>query len=296
MRWKVAGIGLAVALLAGCGSGSEPAASGSHANDINPAEVSSLRDGGQLRIPVDALPTNYNPLQVNGARVVTWQISEAILPSAFRDGVDGKHVLAEDFFEKVELTSTAPQTVEYTIADGATWSNGRALSWEDLKSQVAALSGANPAFEGYSSVGYSSVAEVTRGDSDRKAIVTFAKPFAEWQGLFNLIVPKEITGDPDAFNTGWLARPTITAGPFAVDQVDEAPRASFSPATRSGGAPRRRWRRSSSGRWIPRPVPTHSPTTRSTSTRSAATSTCSPVRGRSPESRSGRPPNAAPGN
>ncbi|MFE0751707.1 ABC transporter family substrate-binding protein [Gordonia sp. NPDC058843] len=220
-RRVVVGMALTAALVAGCSSTSESAETPSaQAQDINAQEVGSLRDGGELRIPVDALPTNYNPLQVNGARVVTWQLSEAILPSAFRDGADGKHVLAEDFFSDVELTSESPQVVTYTIADGAAWSNGRPLDWEDLRSQVDALSGANAAFEGYSSVGYSAVESVTRGDTDQQAVVTFAEPFAEWQGLFNLIVPKEVTGDPETFNTGWLNAPTITSGPFVVDRVD----------------------------------------------------------------------------
>lgn len=220
-RRVVVGMALTAALVAGCSSTSEPSeASSAQAQDINAQEVESLRDGGELRIPVDALPTNYNPLQVNGARVVTWQLAEAILPSAFRDGADGKHVLAEDFFSSVELTSDSPQVVTYTIADGATWSNGRPLDWEDLRFQVDALSGQNPEFEGYSSVGYSAVESVTRGESDQQAVVTFAKPFAEWQGLFNLMVPKEVTGDPDTFNTGWLNEPAITSGPFVVDRVD----------------------------------------------------------------------------
>lgn len=220
-RRAVVGMALTAALVAGCSSTSEPSeASSSHAQDINSQDVESLRQGGELRIPVDALPTNYNPLQVNGARVVTWQLAEAILPSAFRDGAEGKHVLAQDFFSSVELTSESPQVVTYTIADDAEWSNGRPLDWEDLRSQVDALSGKNPAFEGYSSVGYSDVASVTRGESDQQAVVTFAQPFAEWQGLFNLIVPKEVTSNPDTFNTGWLDSPTITSGPFVVDRVD----------------------------------------------------------------------------
>ncbi|MFT4395302.1 ABC transporter family substrate-binding protein [Gordonia lacunae] len=220
-RRVVVGMALTAALVAGCSSTSDTAeTSSAQSQDINAQNVESLRDGGELRIPVDALPTNYNPLQVNGARVVTWQLAEAILPSAFRDGADGKHVLAKDFFSKIELTSESPQVVTYTIADGAAWSNGRALDWEDLRSQVDALSGENPAFEGYSSVGYSAVESVTRGDSDQQAVVTFAEPFAEWQGLFNLIVPREVTGSPDTFNTGWLNAPTITSGPFVVDRVD----------------------------------------------------------------------------
>ncbi len=221
-RRVVAGLLAAALLTAGCQaaeSGETAAPAGGQ--QINPKPVSALRTGGDLRIPVDALPTNFNPLQLNGARVVTWQLAEAILPSAFRDGPDGSYQRASDFFTSIELTSTDPQVVTYEIAEGAVWSTGRALDWEDLAAQVHALSGRDTAFEGYSNVGYDAVAKVERGVSDRQAVVTFARPFAEWQGLFNLIVPKEVTRDPAAFNTGWLARPEITAGPFEVAEVDQ---------------------------------------------------------------------------
>lgn len=223
-RWRVLAAAMAsTVVLGGCGSGGDaersPAANGGQ--QINAQEASSLREGGELRIPVDALPTNYNPLQINGARVVTWQLSEALLPSAFRDGPDGRHRLAEDFFSSAELTSESPQVVTYEINEDATWSNGRAMDWEDLESQARALSGADTAFEGYSNVGYSDIDKVERGASDKQAVVTFETPFAEWQGLFNLIAPKEVTGNADAFNTAWVDAPTITAGPFIVNNIDE---------------------------------------------------------------------------
>jgi peptide/nickel transport system substrate-binding protein len=125
------------------------------AQDINAQPVTALRDGGDLRIPVDALPTNCNPLQVNGARVVTWQLAEAILPGAFRDAPDGNHVLNEAFFDSVELTSKSPQVITYRIAEKAAWSTGRPITWEDLHGQWRALSGREKSYEGYSDVGTS---------------------------------------------------------------------------------------------------------------------------------------------
>jgi len=57
--------------------------------DINKQDRSKLREGGELRVPIDSLPSNYSPKQVDGARVVTYQFADAILPSAFLDGADG---------------------------------------------------------------------------------------------------------------------------------------------------------------------------------------------------------------
>ncbi|MFZ2529741.1 MAG: ABC transporter family substrate-binding protein [Rhodococcus sp. (in: high G+C Gram-positive bacteria)] len=223
LRPLLAGLLALPVLLAGCTSAvsheSHPVESGGQ--EINAQPVDSLAGSGELRIPVDALPTNFNPLQLNGARVVTWQLAEAILPSAFRDGADGAHERAADFFSSVELTSSDPQTVTYDIADGAQWSNGRALDWEDLAAQVLALGGDDPAYEGYSNVGYDAVGSVERGASDQQAVVTFDEPFAEWQGLFNLIVPKEVSTNAETFNSGWLSGPTITAGPFTVSEIDQ---------------------------------------------------------------------------
>ncbi|MDO3399911.1 ABC transporter family substrate-binding protein [Mycolicibacterium neoaurum] len=220
-------IAIAVSVAAGCGGdttgepGTVAAETGGSAQQINAQDPASLRDGGALRIPVDALPTNYNPLQLNGARVVTWQLAEAILPSAFRDGPDGSHELATDYVESAELTSAAPQVVTYRLNPGAVWSNGRPLSWEDFAGQARALSGTDPAYEGFSTTGYSDISTVTRGADDREVVVTFARPFAEWQGLFSLIVPKEVTADPAAFNDGWVREPQITSGPFQLVGIDD---------------------------------------------------------------------------
>ncbi|MGW9118658.1 hypothetical protein ACWGRV_18820 [Streptomyces sp. NPDC055663] len=124
------------------------------AQDINTRPRTTLRDGGELRLPVDALPANYNPVQVNDTRVVNWQLSGAILPRTPSDGADGEPVLNRAFFESAKLTSTSPRTITYTIAEGPVRNNDRPLSWEDLRGQWRALSGSDAAYEGYNHVGY----------------------------------------------------------------------------------------------------------------------------------------------
>lgn len=228
MRAGAVVIVAAALALTGCSSSSQPASAAegaAAAQDINPHDISELQDGGDLRIPVDALPTNYNPIQINGARLVTWQLAEAIFPSVHLDGADGGHELNTAFFDSAALTSENPQVITYRINDDAVWSNGRPLTWEDLASQVAALSGDDEAFEGYSTVGYSDVASVERGDSDKEAVLTFDNTFAEWEGLFNLLLPMELTSDAEAFNSGWMNEPEITSGPFQVQSIDETAKA-----------------------------------------------------------------------
>ncbi|WP_018783828.1 MULTISPECIES: ABC transporter family substrate-binding protein [Micromonospora] len=188
--------------------------------DINRQDRANLRDGGDLRLPIDSLPTNYNPKQVNGARVVTYQFADAILPSAFLDTADGVPAVNKTFFDSIEMISTQPQKIRYKIREEAVWSNGRPLSWEDLRGHWNALRGADKGFEISNSIGYQDVANVERGASDREAVLTFAKPFADWQGLFRPLVPTEVTATPEAFNKAWLNRPEVTSGPFEIADVD----------------------------------------------------------------------------
>lgn len=217
------GLALAIALgITGC---AQPDRAGgehsvTHGPDINPQSPQALRDGGDLRVPIDALPSNFNPKHVNGARVVTYQFADAILPSAFLDTADGVPAVNENYFSSIELVSTAPQVVRYVIAEQATWSNGRSLTWQDLRGHWAAMNGADTRFEVNNNVGYQDVADVARGATDKEALLTFTRPFADWQGLFRPLVPVEVTATPEAFNKSWIAGPTVTSGAFEVDRID----------------------------------------------------------------------------
>ena len=76
---------------------------------------------------------------------------------------------------------------------------------------------------------------MTRGVDDRQAVVTFAKPYAEWRGMFagnTMLLPKSMTANPEVFNKGQLDGPgpvgrTVhhhVAGPDrAANHVDPQP-------------------------------------------------------------------------
>ncbi|HEX3785718.1 MAG TPA: ABC transporter substrate-binding protein, partial [Pseudonocardiaceae bacterium] len=120
---------------------------------------------------------------------------------------------------------TNPQVITYNINPKAKWSNGDPLSWSDVKAQVDALDGSNPAFQVQSSTGYSDIASVTEGSSPTQAVVTFKQPFAEWQYLFSRyspLYPPSVNATPDAFNNSLLNGPsTISAGPFIATTINE---------------------------------------------------------------------------
>ncbi|MGV0717385.1 ABC transporter family substrate-binding protein [Mycolicibacterium sp. XJ662] len=227
-RFAVATLATAL-VLSGCSSGNEEAPSaGGEAevgatNDINPQPRENLRDGGNLRLALNDFPPNFNSLHIDGNVGDVASLMRPTMPRAFRIAADGSATVNTDYFTSVELTSNDPQVVTYTINPEAVWSDGTPITWEDLKSQIDATSGKNDQFAIAATNGSDRVASVERGVDDRQAVITFAQPWADWQGMFagtSVLTPKSTTATPEAFNTGQLDGPGPSAGPFIISELD----------------------------------------------------------------------------
>jgi glutathione transport system substrate-binding protein len=208
--------------LAGCGGAAStrlPATPAGH-NDINPMPRDQVRDGGDLRWPIDYLPDNFNFNQFNGTQGETTDVVNALLPSPYRGTADGGLELNPDYVTSAAVTSTSPQVLTYTINPKATWSDGTPITWRDFEAEWKALNGTNPAFQVAGTTGYEDIASVARGADDKQVLVTFARPFAEWKTLFSPLYPASTNTDPATFNTGWVQRLPVTAGPFTPDSID----------------------------------------------------------------------------
>lgn len=192
-------------------------------SDVNPHDPATLQDGGDLRLALTDFPPNFNILHIDGNSADVSAMMKATLPRAFIIGPDGSTTVDTDYFTSIALTGTAPQVVTYTINPKAVWSDGTPITWEDIASQIHALSGADKTFEIAGPSGADRVASVTRGVDDRQAVITFAKPYAEWRGMFagnGMLLPKSMTATPEAFNKGQLEGPGPSAGPFVVSSLD----------------------------------------------------------------------------
>lgn len=220
---------ITVLTLAACSSGNQDAPSaGGNAevgaiNDINPQDPANLRQGGNLRLALTAFPENFNTLHIDGNTADSAAMLRTTMPRAFRVASDGTTSVNTDYFTSIELNGTNPQVVTYTINPTAAWSDGAPITWEDIASQINATSGKDKAFAIASPNGADRVGSVTRGVDDRQAVVTFARPFAEWQGMFagnNTLQPKTMTANPEVFNKGQLNDPGPSAGPFIVSNLD----------------------------------------------------------------------------
>jgi peptide/nickel transport system substrate-binding protein len=192
-------------------------------SDINPQDPATLKEGGDLRLALTDFPPNFNVLNIDGNTAELGSMMKATLPRAFIIGPDGSTTVDTNFFTSIELTGANPQVVTYTINPKAVWSDGTPITWRDIASQIHALSGADKTFEIAGPSGADRVASVTRGVDDRQAIMTFAKPYAEWRGMFagnGMLLPASMTATPEAFNKGQLDGPGPSAGPFIVSSLD----------------------------------------------------------------------------
>lgn len=192
-------------------------------SDINAQDPATLKQGGNLRLAIGALPSNFNTLNIDGNEADNGSMQRPTMPRAFVIAPDGSMKVDTDYFTSVELTKTEPQVVTYTINPKAAWSDGTPITWEDIASQINATSGKDKAFAIASPNGSDRVASVTRGVDDRQAVVTFAQHYPEWRGMFagnTMLLPKSMTADPDVFNKGQLDKPGPSAGPFVISSVD----------------------------------------------------------------------------
>ncbi len=190
--------------------------------DVNPRNPAELLDGGTLRLPISDMPHVFNPLNVD-APFDYLELAKASYPRAYRILPDGSLAVNTDYFTDVALTSTDPFVVTYTINSKAVWSDGSPITWEDIRYQVKAMDGTDKRFATYITSGFDRVATVTAGSDDRQAIVTFNRPYAEWQGMFagnSMLLPRSMTATPDAFNEK-AAGPGPSAGPFLISGIDE---------------------------------------------------------------------------
>ncbi|MTJ60113.1 ABC transporter family substrate-binding protein [Nocardia seriolae] len=189
-------------------------------NAINPHPVSDLKDGGNLRLAITSFPSSFNTLHVDGNVQDTADVVTPTLPSAFNSNAAGELSVNHDYFSDIQLSSTNPQVVPYTINPKAVWTDGSPITWEDLKSQWQSSNGTNNDYQSASTSGYDHIGKVERGVDDRQAVVTFSQPFGEWQGVFGQIYPKAATESPAAFNDWARNSLPVSSGPFVITNID----------------------------------------------------------------------------
>jgi peptide/nickel transport system substrate-binding protein len=221
----------AVAALSACGSGGSGAQNlhnvqqlASKTSDINPKDPSTLVDGNFVW-PLDDWLPNWNGDEVDGNDENDVPVYSATQPELFTIEPDGTTKANPDYLASATVTSSSPQVITLDFNPKAHWTDGTPLSWLDIQAEWKALNGSNPAFQAVTNQGFVDISSVTQGTSPSETVITFSKPFAEWQSLFTRLsplYPRSVNATPQSFNTSLADGPSkLGAGPFQVQSYDK---------------------------------------------------------------------------
>ncbi|MGH9021641.1 MAG: ABC transporter substrate-binding protein, partial [Acidimicrobiia bacterium] len=230
-RRFVTPLAILAALASACGGAGDQARKGAGAEDkkapeataveINQLAREELQDGGTLRWPLTQMPSNFNTSHLDGTLADGSAVMDAMLPRLFNFDSSAQPSPNRDYVLSAELTSKVPkQVVTYKINPKASWHDGAPITIADFEAHWKARNGTNEDFKVASTQGYDKIESVVAGSDEREVVVTYATPYADWQGLFSNLYPLSTNRDPAVFNDGWKERPLNTAGPFKLDNVD----------------------------------------------------------------------------
>ena len=228
-RWPAALAALiALGSVSACGGDNIPgwresslAPSPVKAIDINPVPREKVRDGGTLKWGLGDFPTQWNQNHIDGDVASVDTVMSALMPTPFRSDERGRVSLDLDYVTNARVTATSPhQVITYTLNPKAKWSDGKPITWADYAAQWKAMNGQSKTFRVDSTIAYENIQSVTRGTSDHEVVVTLAQPFNEWQSLFSPLYPSSANATPEAFNTDWVNKIPVTAGPFKLSSFD----------------------------------------------------------------------------
>ena len=221
---------LALALIAGaCGSdskkdnssGSSGKTESASSVDINATPRDDLKQGGTFKYPLSGYPANFNPNELDGGDTDVNAITGGMLPAPFKFNGKAEPILDKNYVESAEVTSKDPQVITYVLNPKAVWSDGTKVSEADYEALWNAMKTAEGTdYQIVSSNGYEQISSVKAGKDDHEVVVTFSKPYADWQALFSGLIPASTSKDPKVFNEGWVDKPLATAGPFKLDSLD----------------------------------------------------------------------------
>ncbi|MFJ5228636.1 ABC transporter family substrate-binding protein [Kitasatospora sp. NPDC088391] len=191
------------------------------AEDNNPQPLDNVKDGGELRSPLQQWITQWNPYQVDGTYGDAVEIMGYVEPRLFRSDAKGVYHAVPEYLASAQVTSTSPQVVTYKLNPKAVWSDGTALGARDFQAVWKASNGKDPAYNLADSSGYEQISAVEQGADPSEVKVTFSEPYADWQSLFSPLLPASGISTPQDFNEGWVEKVPVFGGPYVLANADK---------------------------------------------------------------------------
>ncbi|MFI7124914.1 ABC transporter family substrate-binding protein [Nonomuraea sp. NPDC050153] len=193
---------------------------------INPVPYAQVKDGGTLTLAVGQWPSQWNGNHVDGNQADTADMLDVFMPQLMMADAEANFTPNKDYVTDVKNeTVGGKQVVTYTLNDKAVWSDGTPITWKDLEAAWKINNGKDKKYKPASTDGWDKIESVTKGATDKVAVITFSKPYLEWQGLFNRgtthLFPASHMLDPEKYEKDYLQKIPVTSGPFKVEKIDE---------------------------------------------------------------------------
>ena len=204
-------------VLSACGGGNAPATETSTDGENAPATEPASSGGGTVTLIIPEEPTTLNYFLADAA--IVRQAAEATMMTGLATINENGEYVATLAKELPTLDNSGLSadflTVTWKLREGLKWSDGEALTSDDIKFTVEVLS--NPdagALVGTS--GFDLITSVETPD-DLTAVLTYSEPYPGYLDQFAYgLFPRHATGEPaDMANWEWNRNP-VGAGPFVV--------------------------------------------------------------------------------
>jgi peptide/nickel transport system substrate-binding protein len=202
-------------------AGSRPEKPAGNANEQGTPLVTT--EGGTVTMAVDSVPTTLNDHTVSGHTPSTQALCSLIWPQVFQVSPGVEPVLDTDVVESAEVVSVDPQTVVYQINPKAEWADGTPITAEDFEYNWVSQEGSGRDMDGTpdsvaSVAGYDDISSVTGSNGGRTVTVVFETPFADWESLFDDLLPAHVAeqvGWNDGFDQFGPAA-EVSGGPWVI--------------------------------------------------------------------------------
>lgn len=196
--------------------------------NIKATDPAKLKQGGTMNWAIQTFATQWNITEVDGLQAGPTEVMKSLVPSLWNtDASGGQHPNKAFLLDAKSETVKGKQVVTWHLNPKAKWSDGTPITWKDLAANSEALSGHDKAYKVASTVGFDQVESVKKGKDEYEAVMTFAKPFADWQGMYNAtanqpLYPAKYVSDPKTFNTAYVNKIPVTGNAFKLGSIDKS--------------------------------------------------------------------------
>ncbi|TXL56566.1 ABC transporter family substrate-binding protein [Aeromicrobium terrae] len=184
------------------------------------APPAQVRDGGTLRLAVASLPSNFNPVQADGATPDAATLLGPTTGGAVRITADGGWTVDRDYARSVRVVEEDPLTVEVELNTKAVWEGGSSITAADMVAFWRAMSGQVPGLQVASTDGWDDI-ESVEPDGDFRYTITFDEQRSDWPKYVYPRLAENVSTSPQLFNEGFRDKAVSSNGPFTVSSIDE---------------------------------------------------------------------------